>query len=84
MHGCYNRPPYDSEVVVREESPLHALARRLLPGSAPYHTVRWLASIAPPRVAYPNRMEPECQYTHTELGQADKNCIRCVHRKGSQ
>ena len=38
----------------------------------------------PSRVAHmvdvPFRMTPECQYTHTDLGQADKGCAGCKHR----
>jgi hypothetical protein len=37
------------------------------------------------RVGYmvdvPFRMNPECQYTHTELGKTDKGCDGCKHRK---
>jgi hypothetical protein len=31
----------------------------------------------------PFRMNFECQYRHSELGKADKNCIGCKHRKAA-
>ena len=31
-------------------------------------------------VEVPCRMTPDCQYTHTDLGQADKGCAGCKHR----
>ncbi len=34
----------------------------------------------PKLVAMPFRMNPACQYTHTELGQADVRCHECRHR----
>ncbi len=35
----------------------------------------------PVRVFIANRMNPNCQYTKTELGQADKGCTGCKWRK---
>lgn len=34
----------------------------------------------PRLVAMRHRMQPDCQYTHTELGQADAGCTDCKHR----
>ncbi len=34
----------------------------------------------PRLVPVPFRMAPACQYTHTELGQADERCAGCKHR----
>ena len=34
----------------------------------------------PRMVAQPFRMEPQCQYTHTELGRADQRCSECKWR----
>lgn len=31
-------------------------------------------------VAVPDEMSKECQYTHTDLGQADPKCSGCKHR----
>lgn len=28
----------------------------------------------------PFRMSPECQYTHTALGQSDHKCVGCKHK----
>jgi len=35
----------------------------------------------PKLVSIPFRMNPDCQYTHSTLGQQDKNCVGCKHRK---
>lgn len=35
----------------------------------------------PKLASVPFRMTFECQYTHTTLGQADKQCSGCKHRK---
>jgi hypothetical protein len=32
------------------------------------------------KVVVPFRMATDCQFTHTELGQADKRCIGCKHK----
>ncbi len=34
----------------------------------------------PRLVAIAHRMAQECQYTHTDLGQADAGCAGCKHR----
>lgn len=34
-------------------------------------------------VSVPFRMNFSCQYTHTTLGQADKQCHGCKHRKAA-
>lgn len=34
----------------------------------------------PRLVPVPFRMNPACQYTHTQLGQADARCSECRHR----
>lgn len=37
---------------------------------------------APPElVSIPHRMAKDCQYTLTELGQADKGCDGCIHKQ---
>lgn len=38
-------------------------------------------SRTPRMVAVPFRMAATCQYTKTTLGQADKGCDGCKHRK---
>lgn len=38
------------------------------------------SSREPVMVWIPNRMTMDCQYTHTELGQADPRCLGCEHR----
>jgi len=38
----------------------------------------------PRMVAMPFRMSPECNYTETELGQADKQCQGCKWRANGQ
>lgn len=35
----------------------------------------------PKLTSVPFRMNFECQYRHSELGKADKNCVGCKHRK---
>lgn len=37
-------------------------------------------SRVPRMVAVPFRMSPDCNYTRTELGQADGRCTGCRHR----
>ena len=46
---------------------------------APYY----LPTGAPDTPAYriPQRLSGDCQYTHTDLGQADAGCAGCKHRK---
>lgn len=34
----------------------------------------------PIRILVPNRMEPDCQYTKTALGQVDAGCAGCKHK----
>ncbi|MBA4215656.1 MAG: hypothetical protein C0449_21535 [Polaromonas sp.] len=34
----------------------------------------------PRLVAVPFRMSPDCNYTRTELGQADERCAGCKHQ----
>ena len=31
-------------------------------------------------LAFPFRMNPDCQYTHTDLGRVDAKCSGCKHR----
>lgn len=33
--------------------------------------------------SFPFRMAPDCQYTKTELGQADAGCLGCRWRQGA-
>ena len=42
----------------------------------PLHNPAW-----PGRTPIPFRMEPECQYTKSNLGQADKGCTGYKHKK---
>lgn len=57
---------------------------------APFRTVQpmqagWYVdgfTRTPRMEAVPFRMNPACQYTHTELGQADARCAGCKHRAG--
>lgn len=45
----------------------------------------WLDEQRRKMVLVPFRMTPDCQYTHTELGQADRRCSDCKHQyKGEQ
>ena len=37
----------------------------------------------PRMVPMPFRMEPTCQYTHSDLGQADTRCAGCTWRKSA-
>ena len=37
-------------------------------------------SRTPRMVSVPFRMDPNCNYTHTELGQADARCLGCRWR----
>lgn len=39
---------------------------------------------APRLVPVRFRMNPACQYTHTELGQADAKCTGCCHRETNE
>ena len=43
---------------------------------APYPAV----SVAPNGTAWPFRMAPDCQFTKTDLGKADKRCDGCSWR----
>ena len=36
----------------------------------------------PKLTSVPFRMNFECQYRHSELGKADKNCVGCKHKEG--
>ena len=50
--------------------------------STPVQNGWWLDGVTryPKMHAQPFRMSPECQYTHTELGRADKRCNGCRWR----
>ena len=41
----------------------------------PLHNPDW-----PGRAPIPFRMSPVCEYTKSDLGQADKNCTGCKHK----
>jgi len=65
--GCFNREPFDTSTTVQDG----------------WHLVAWGAdgfTRTPNMVEVPFRMEPTCQFTHTELGQADKRCDGCKWR----
>ena len=70
MYGCYNRPPFKQTTEVQDGWAVVGDAR------ATTETTRF-----PTMRTIPFRMSQECNYTHTELGQADKGCIDCKHRK---
>jgi hypothetical protein len=67
FNGCYNRAPFVDATVVQDgwqDQPFNS-----------ENTTR-----VPLMVERPFRMEPDCQYTLTELGQADPCCIGCKWR----
>lgn len=66
MYGCYNREPLKDKVWVQD-----GWFDTEINGE---HT------IAPAVVMLPDPMTKHCNYTHTELGQADKGCVGCKHR----
>lgn len=67
VNGCHNREPYKQSMIVQDgwlDQPINTS-----------HTTR-----IPLMVASPFRMAMDCQYTKTELGQADKRCAGCKWR----
>lgn len=52
--------------------------RSILPMQAGYYVDGYTRT--PRLVPVPFRMSPACQYTHTQLGQADARCSGCRHR----
>ncbi len=65
-HGCHNRAPYKSEVIVQD-------------GWA-YAQHEDVMSRIPVMKAIPFTMTTDCNYTHTELGRTDKCCAGCKWR----
>lgn len=66
MYGCYNREPLKNAVVVQDG---------------------WFGTevndeetLLPIITILPDLMTKHCNYTHTELGQADKGCVGCKHK----
>ena len=51
--------------------------------SHPPYRAYYLPTGAPDTPAYriPHVLTRDCQYTHTDLGQADAGCVGCKHRK---
>ena len=49
----------------------------------PPYRAYYLPTGAPDTPAYriPHVLSTACQYTHTDLGQADAGCVGCKHRK---
>lgn len=65
MNGCHNREPFKAEMTVQD-----GWNNRI--ADIYHHEPR-----RPVMVDVPFRMAPDCRYTHTELGQADKGCDGC-------
>lgn len=65
-YGCHNRPAYSRHVLVQ-----HGWHEDTSRGHLARHPVM---------TTIPFTMSPDCQYTHTALGQADSGCVGCRHR----
>lgn len=68
-YGCHNRKPYQPVQAVR----VGYIAMNVGPA----------IGIVPSVETIPFRMSPECNYTHTELGQGDPKCAGCKWRKAN-
>lgn len=66
-YACHNRKPFKAITQVQDGS-------NLVRSTSGYVTRE------PIIVEAPFRMAPDCQYTHTDLGQADARCVGCKHR----
>lgn len=65
VNGCHNRPPFVD--LVLQQSPV-------------WDSEKGKYAL-PELVRIPHRMAKDCQYTLTELGQADKGCDGCIHKQ---
>lgn len=65
MNGCHNRAPF-VDLVLRQSPVWDSKEGKYAP---------------PELVSIPHRMAKDCQYTLTELGQADKGCDGCIHKQ---
>lgn len=63
-YGCFDRPPFRTTVPMQD-------------GWRTTNFTREGGTREPVMVSAPFVMEPACQYTHTELGQADPRCAGC-------
>lgn len=64
-NGCHNRAPLSERAEVQDG---------------------WIPAMdgesrLPKMIEVPDPMTKDCQYTHTDLGQADAGCSGCTHRK---
>jgi hypothetical protein len=66
-HGCFNRAAYATHTKVQDGW---------------YDTRGEIGKLtrSPDLRHVPFRMATDCQYTHTDLGQADKRCDGCKHQ----
>lgn len=67
-HGCYNRAPFRDHFLAQD-------------GSVEWTPVATGQRLIPVFVEVPFRMSPDCNYTLSQLGQADADCHGCKHRK---
>lgn len=44
--------------------------------------IKFRETLTPVRVRIPDEMSKDCQYTKSDLGQADAKCDGCKHRAG--
>lgn len=70
QYGCHNRAPFKDHFLAQDGRDV------------------WSSGVTGPRlipifVDVPFRMSPICNYTNTDLGQADARCHGCKHRKES-
>jgi hypothetical protein len=66
-YGCFNREPFKQVTAVLDGVSVLQFGDSFI--------------VRPELRTIPFRMSPDCQYTHTTLGQADTGCIGCKHKE---
>ncbi len=68
LNACHSRKPYRATTIVQD-------------GWTPPMGSLYGGARHPKVVGVPFRMAQDCQYTKSDLGQADKGCIGCPWRE---
>lgn len=66
-YGCFNRAPFKPVTAVLDGVSVLQFGESFI--------------VRPELRLIPFRMTPDCQYTHTTLGQRDPGCVGCKHKE---
>lgn len=79
LHGCFNRAPFKESLTVQDGHKRLAVKSYSQAGEDGGDTMRHIR--VPNIVAIPFDNSRECNYTLSELGQADPKCVGCNWRR---